>query len=63
MIKGDDRIFSPIVMTFSDFREYSPELTQKELEKVWEYAKDKTADYFFQDYDIVMGEIVEGALK
>jgi hypothetical protein len=60
---GDDRTFSPIVMTFSDFKEHSPELTQNELEMVWIHAKDKMADYFFQDYDIIMDNVVEGALK
>jgi hypothetical protein len=60
---GDDRTFSPIVMTFSDFREHSPELTQKELERVWVHAQRKMADYFFQDYYIIMDAVVEGALE
>ena len=62
-MKGDDRTFVPIVMTFTDFREHSPELTQEELEKVWIYAKRKMPDYFFQDYDIIMDEVVKGALE
>jgi hypothetical protein len=63
MTKGDDRTFSPIVMTFSDFKEHSPELTQNQLEMVWIHAKDKMVDYFFQDYDIIMDNVVEEALK
>ena len=63
MTKGDDRTFSPIVMTFEDFRGHSPELTQNQLEKVWIYTQRKMADYFFQDYDIIMDEVVKGALK
>ena len=59
----NDNTFNAVVMSKSDFKDSFPELSKKELDKVWTYAVRKMPDYFFQDYDLIMNAVKDDALR